>query len=67
MRRVLNLLTLIILAVLVVSLVMRGDQTARVINAVTGFFQQSYSAILGTPTSSPATPARRVVRRRVVR
>lgn len=56
MRAVLNFLVMVILAVLVVSLVTRGRQTATVINAITGFFAETYRAILGgVPAAPPAT------------
>lgn len=47
MRAFLNFMALVVIAVLVVSLVMRGKQTATVINSVTGFFSEMYLAILG--------------------
>jgi len=56
MRAFLNFMVMVILAVLVVSLVMRGRQTAMVINAITGFFAETYRAILGgVPAAPPQT------------
>lgn len=65
MRAFLNFMVMVILAILVVSLVMRGRQTATVINAITGFFAETYRAILGG-VPAEAAPAR-APRRRVVR
>jgi hypothetical protein len=67
MRAFLNFMVMVILAVLVVSLVMRGRQTAAVINAITGFFAETYRAILGGVPTEPAAGqrgGRRVVRGR---
>ncbi len=63
MRAFLNFMVLVILAVLVVSLVTRGRQTAAVINAITGFFAETYRAILGQVEPAPRRGSSRRDRR----
>lgn len=55
MKAVLNILTLIIIAVLITSILLRGRETATVINSITGFFSNAFAAILGQVR--PAAPA----------
>ena len=47
MTEILNLLTLIVIAVLIAGLVVNYKGTAAVINATTGFFSKAFQAELG--------------------